>query len=147
MSFLNSLKSLMGGVNDQVAKIKNKDFLPAAVGSAIAVSAADGTIDSAEKAKLAKFVTMHPTLKLFDSSAVGAEVSKFIGLFEFDNSIGMMEEEKALVKLHGNQEQGKTAVLLPCAIGGEDGDFDETEKAVVRKLAGFAGLNASEFNL
>ncbi len=147
MSFLDTIKAAVSNLNDQVSKITNKDFVPGAVGAAIAVAAADGTIDASEKDKLAQFVRMNPTLKLFDNAIVVAEINKFIDLFSFDNAMGMQEVEKALKKLQSKDDLAKTAILLACAIGSADGDFDEGEKAVVRKLAGFAGLSARDFNL
>lgn len=68
MGLFDTFKGLVGNLNNEVAKFQNANFLDATVASAIAVSAADGTIDSSEKDKLIKFVSVHDSLKLFKSS-------------------------------------------------------------------------------
>lgn len=147
MSFLDTIKAAVGGLGNEVAKFQNTSFLDAAIGASIAVSAADGTIDSAEKAKLAKFISMHDALKLFKSSDVMAYITKYTDLFEFDNAMGMQEVLKAVQKLQDKPDQAKTMVLLACAIGSSDGDFDETEKSVVRTIVKTVGLSPSTFSL
>jgi len=147
MGFLDVFKSKFDDLANQVSKFQNGDFLEAAVASAIAVSAADGTIDPEEKQKLAKFISMHATMKLFTPSEVVKYINKYVDLFEFDNAMGMQEVLKAVGKLANKEDQARTMVLLACAIGGADGDFDESEKAVVRKLCNAAGLNARDFSV
>lgn len=147
MSFLNSLKSAFAGLNNEVSKFQNMSFLEAAVAASIAVSAADSTIDSEEKQKLAKFITMHEVLKLFKSNDVMAYVTKYTDLFEFDNAMGMQEVLKAVGSIQDKPDQARTMVLLACAIGGADGDFDDSEKAVVRSIIKAANLSPSSFNL
>lgn len=147
MSFLDTLKAKFNNLNDQVTKFQSQDFLEAAIASAIAVSAADGTIDAEERQKLAKFISMHQTMKLFAPTDVVKYVNKYVDLFEFDNAMGMQEVLKTVAKLANKEDQARTMVLLACAIGGADGDFDDTEKAVVRKVCTAACLNARDFNL
>lgn len=141
------LKDKFADLTNQVTKFQNADFLEAAVASAIAVSAADGTIDPEEKAKLAKFISLHSALKLFSPSDVVRNINKYADLFEFDNAMGMLEVLKAVSKLASKEDQARTMVLLACAIGGADGDFDESEKSVVRQICRFAGLDPRNFNV
>lgn len=147
MGFFDALKSKFDDLSNQVTKFQNQDFLEAAVASAIAVSAADGTIDAEEKQKLAKFISMHATMKLFAPTDVVRNINKYVDLFEFDNAMGMQEVLKAVGKLANKEDQARTMVLLACAIGGADGDFDDSEKAVVRKLCAATGLNSRDFNV
>lgn len=147
MGLFDTFKGLVSNLNNEVAKFQNADFLDATIASAIAVSAADGTIDSSEKDKLIKFVSVHDSLKLFKSSDVAAIATKYIDLFSFDNGIGMQAVLKSVAKLQGKEDQATTMVLVACAIGNADGDFDDSEKAVVRKIAQEVGLSPSKFNV
>ena len=88
-----------------------------------------------------------PSLKVFKTDEILEFWNKHTANFEFDNSIGVLEATKAIQKLQGNTDAAKTLVALCCAVGASDGDFDDDEKAVVRKICSALGIRASEFGL
>ncbi|MBF0101788.1 MAG: tellurite resistance TerB family protein [Desulfobacterales bacterium] len=44
-------------------------------------------------------------------------------------------------------EEAKLMVRVCCAIGAADGNFDDTEKQIVRDICAELGLNPKDFNL
>ena len=131
----------------EVSKFKNKAFMEAAVSGCALVAAADGSIDSAEKQKMAGFIQRSEELKHFDMRQVIEVFQKAAGDFEFDHAIGKATALKPIGKIKGNDEQARLLVRIVCAIGAADGDFDAKERAVVAEIAHELGLDPAEFDL
>jgi tellurite resistance protein TerB len=72
---------------------------------------------------------------------------KVVGSFDFDAGIGKAEALKVIGRLRSNSEQARIMVRVACAIGASDGNFDQSERAVVREICVELGLNPSDFDL
>ena len=146
-TFKNWLNTTKNGLNDQVKKFKNKDFMNAIVAGCALVAAADGKIEEAEKNKMAGYMNLSNELKVFDMRDVIAQFNTYVSNFDFSPEIGKQEALKAISKFNGKPEVGRLIIAVCSAIGAADGDFDEHEKAVVRNICSVLGLNPSEFSL
>ena len=131
----------------EVSKFKNRTFMEATVAACALVAAADGTISSEEKQKMAGFIRNSDELKHFAMADVIAFFEKAVGNFDFDAAIGKAEALKVIGRLRTNQEQARVMVRVACVIGGSDGNFDQKERTVVREICVELGLNPSEFDL
>lgn len=131
----------------EVSKFKNKAFMEAVVSGCALVAAADGSIDSAEKQKMAGFIERSDELKHFDMRQVIEVFQKTAGDFEFDQAIGKATALRTIGKIKGNAEQARLLVRIVCAIGAADGNFDAQERAVVAEIARELGLDPAEFDL
>lgn len=150
MSFTDWLKKNVtearDALNAEITKFKSKDLLEAVVAGCALVAYADGNVSSEEKQKMMGFLRNSEQLKVFDSGDVIRIFQKYVEKFEFDNIIGVGEVMQAVGKFRG-KPQAQLVVRVCCAIGAADGDFDEKEKAVVRRMCSELGLNPSDFNL
>lgn len=131
----------------EVSKFKNKEFMEAVVSGCALVAAADGSVDAAEKQKMAGFIERSEELKNFDIRQVIEVFNKSVGDFEFDQAIGKANALKMIGKIRGKDDQARVLVRVVCAIGAADGDFDDDEKAIVREIIQELSLNPSEFDL
>ncbi|KRF08130.1 Tellurite resistance TerB [Paenibacillus sp. Soil766] len=147
IGFKSWLQNSKQGLTEQVKKFKNKDFMDAVVAGCTIVAAADGTIDSNEKQKMAGYMSRSEELKVFDMSDVIARFNHYVGNLEFDAMIGKQEALKSIAKFNNKPEIGRVIVGVCSAIGAADGDFDDKEKAAVRDICKSLGLNPSEFSL
>ncbi len=143
-SWLNKTKT---GLQDQVSRFKNKDFMDAIVAGCAVVAVADGTIDSAEKQKMAGYIGRTEQLKVFNMSEVIDRFNHFAGNMEFDVMVGKQEALRTIAKFKSKPEVGRVIVGVCCAIGAADGDFDELEKAAVRDICNVLNLQPGEFGL
>jgi len=132
--------------NAEITKFKSKDLLEAVVAGCALVAYADGNVTSEEKQKMMGFLRTSDQLKVFDSGDVIKIFQKYVEKFEFDNTIGVGEVMQAVGKFRG-KPQAQLVVRVCCAIGAADGDFDQKEKAVVRRMCSELGLNPSDFSL
>ncbi|WP_020561141.1 tellurite resistance TerB family protein [Thiofilum flexile] len=151
MSFLDTLKQKASEartmLTTEIAKFKNKEFMEACVAGCALVAAADGSIDSAEKQKMMKFIQQSDELKVFDTKDVIDYFNKIANNFEFDHEIGKAEALKVIGKLRSKPDAARLMVRVCCAIGMADGDFDENEKNMIREICRDLGLPTDDFGL
>ncbi|MGE1154091.1 tellurite resistance TerB family protein [Pseudomonas sp. ICMP 460] len=131
----------------EVAKFKNREFMEAVANSCAMVAAADGEVSSAEKTKMAGFISNSPELKVFNLTDVINVFNDACAKFEFDFQIGQAEALKNISKIKGKDGAGRLLVRVACAIGASDGNFDDKEKAVCRLICLELGLPPADFEL
>ncbi|KAF0137517.1 MAG: tellurite resistance protein TerB [Rhodospirillaceae bacterium] len=150
MSFTNWLKKNVTEARDaisaEITKFKSKDLLEAMVASCAMVAYADGNVSSSEKQKMVGYLKRSDQLKVFDQNEVIRLFQKYVEQFEFDAAIGTGEVMQAIGKFRG-KPQAQLLVRVCCAIGAADGDFNEDERAVVRRMCTELGLDPVNFDL
>jgi len=133
-------------LNAEINKFKSKDLLEAIVAASAMVAYADGQVSSEEKQKLMGYLRTSEQLKYFDQNDVIKIFQKYVEKYEFDAVIATGEVMAAVNKFKG-KPQAQLVVRVCCAIGASDGDFDETEKAVVRRMCSELALDPGAFSL
>lgn len=146
-SFLTGLKQKTNELKDEVLKFKNKNFLNAATAGSALIAMADGTLDAAEKQKMIRFIESNDALKVFKTTEVITSFKEYVDNFEFDKDIGESKAFEALNKLKGNEIACRTVMRLILSIAASDGVFDDSEKAVAKKIAVELGLTPADFEL
>jgi tellurite resistance protein TerB len=145
--FLTNLKDKASELKNEVLKFKNKDFLNAAVSGSVLISMADGSISSQEKQKMMRFIENYEALSVFSSKELIEAFQGAVTQIEFDKDLGEAKAYDAIRKIKGKDDAARLIVRLTIAIGGADGNFDDSEKRVARKIAMELGLNPAEFEL
>lgn len=133
-------------LNKEITKFKSKDLLEAIVAGCAMVAYADGSVSSAEKQKMMGYLKSSNQLKVFDMNEVIKAFQVYVEKFEFDAGIGTGEVLQAVGKFRG-KPQAQLIVRVCCAIGAADGDFDSSEKSMVRKMISALDLNPADFDL
>lgn len=142
----NWLREKTSALQSEVKKYRNKELLEAIVAGCAFVAYANGSVSSEEKQKMNGFIKRSEALNVFDTSTVIEVFNQFLGHFEFDAAIGEGEVLKTVAKLKGKPE-AQLMVQVCIAIGASDGDFDASERAVVKKLCGVLDLDPAQFEL
>lgn len=146
-NLLNNVKNKASELKTDLLKYKNKEFLHAAMAGAALISLADGTISSAEKQKMIKFIENHEALKVFTTKDVIDAFGEYVSQIEFDKDIGDAKAYAALAKVKSNNEAARLVMRMIISIAAADGNFDEDEKAIALKVARELNLNAADFDL
>jgi tellurite resistance protein TerB len=141
------LSEVTSGLAAAASRFKNRSFMEAVVAACAMVSAADGSISSEEKAKMMGFLQNSAELKHFETAEVIAFFDKVTASFDFDLAIGKAEALKTIGKLRGKEDQARLMIRVACAIGASDGNFDASEKAVIREICRDLGLDPADFDL
>lgn len=134
-------------LKDEVTKIKNQSFLEGVVAGCTIVAYADGVVRPEEKQKMMGFLRTNDVLSVFDTSKVIQLFEKCASKYEFDRQIGEMDCLAIVGKLGSKPQEARLLVRVCCAIGASDGNFDDTEKAAVRKICQELNLNPADFDL
>jgi tellurite resistance protein TerB len=151
MGFFDNLKTkakeMSASLAAEAKRFKNKNFHQAVVASCALIAYADGTVTADEKKKMGGFLKINEAMKVFDADTTITLFNNFIEHLEFDLDIGTNECLVAIGKIKNKDSESRAVVRIACAIGAADGDFDDTEKAAVRKICGELGVSPSEFDL
>ncbi|CAH9018099.1 tellurite resistance TerB family protein [Candidatus Nitrosacidococcus sp. I8] len=131
----------------EVTKIKNRDLLEGIVAGCTMVAYADGIVKPEEKQKMMGFLRSSDVLSAFDTREIIELFEKYSQKFDFDHTFGEADALQVIGKLKKKESESRLLVRVCCAIGASDGDFDDTEKNVVRKICADLGLNPADFDL
>ncbi|MBK1717662.1 tellurite resistance TerB family protein [Thiocystis violacea] len=145
--FLNNLKTKAAELKNEAMKFKNKDFLNAAVSGSVLVSMADGNVSSEEKQKMMRFIENYEALSVFSSKELIESFQNAMTQIEFDKDLGEAKAYDAIRKMKGKDDAARLILRLIIAIAGADGNFDDSEKRVARKIAMELSLNPADFEL
>lgn len=150
MGFFDNLKQTLaegrGKLLTEVSRFRNGTFLEGVIAAAVLISAADGNISSEEKKKLCDYVSVSEDLKCFSTDEVIAAFRKIADTYDFDPAIGRAEALKKVGKLRGKEDQARLLVRVAVIIAMSDGNFDESEKKVVRELCAELNLPSADFD-
>ena len=135
------------GLKSEVSKLKNKSFLESVVAGCALVAHADGVVRPEEKQKMMGFLRNSEVLSVYSTEEVISIFDKYSRQFEFDYQIGQASALQAVAKVKNNEAEARLMVRVCCAIGAADGNFDDQEKAIVRKICAELGLNPKDFDL
>lgn len=144
---MSNLKNKANELKTEALKFKNKGFLQAAMAGSALLALADGEISPEEKRKMIKFIENYEPLSVFKTTDIISTFGDFVTQLEFDNDLGEAKAFEAIEKMKNNNQASRLIMRLVIAIGAADGDFDEHEKTMARRIAVELGLNAAEFEL
>ncbi len=144
---MSNLKDKVGELKTEALKFKNKNFLNAAMAGSALLALADGEITPDEKKKMLKFIGNYEPLTVFKTTEIITAFGDFVTQLEFDQDLGEATAFEAIGKMKGNDPAARLIMRLVIAIGAADGDFDDYEKKMARRIVNELGLSAAEFEL
>ncbi|CAM5268435.1 tellurite resistance TerB family protein [Streptomyces sp. NPDC048187] len=127
--------------------LKSGAFRDAGMAMCALVAAADGTVDPAERQRVAQLISTNEVLQNFPADDLRrrfeANLDKLTADFAF-GKVGILQE---IAKAKKKPAEARAVVQIGIVIGGADGDFDKDERAVVREACYALGLPPHEFDL
>ncbi len=147
MGFRESLKSMSHQLNAKKSQLMSREFAHGSMAMCALISAADGSIDTAEKEKTAELITSNEVLAIFDPDDLRAIFDGYVSQLESNYDLGKIEVVRVITKLKGKPEQARAMIQIGIVIGGADGIFDPYEQAAVRKACNAVGIPPTEFGL
>lgn len=138
------LKRAADGLQGQMAKIKNKDFAEAVMYGCAYIACADGEVEPAEKAKMARYIERSDLLAAFDRSWLIQVFNKAVEEFEFDPKMGADAALKEIGQV-SDPEQKNLVMRVCVAIAGSDGQIEPQEVEALRQIARTLGLDPATY--
>ncbi|WP_318209560.1 MULTISPECIES: TerB family tellurite resistance protein [unclassified Streptomyces] len=134
---------LMAKKND----LKSGAFRDASMAMCALVAAADGTIDPAERQRVAQLIATNEVLQNFDAADLQRRFDENLNKLMADFAFGKVSVLQEVAKAKKKPAEARAVIQIGIVIGGADGDFDKTEQAVVREACFTLDLPPHEFDL
>ncbi|MEU6311524.1 tellurite resistance TerB family protein [Streptomyces sp. NPDC047014] len=127
--------------------LKSGAFRDASMAMCALVAAADGTIDPAERQRVAQLIAGNDVLRNFDAADLQRRFDENLGKLTTDFGFGKVSVLQEIAKARKKPAEARAVIQIGIVIGGADGDFDKTERAVVREACYTLDLPPHEFDL
>ncbi|ANP50223.1 tellurite resistance protein TerB [Streptomyces griseochromogenes] len=127
--------------------LKSGAFRDASMAMCALVAAADGTIDPAERQRVAQLIATNEVLQNFPADDLRRRFEENLNRLTTDFDFGKVSVLQEIAKAKKKPAEARAVVQIGIVIGGADGDFDKTEQAVVREACYTLDLPPHEFDL
>ena len=151
MALWDQLKSTSQNLNDQLktkkGQFRSREFADASMAMCALVSAADGSIDAAERQKTAGLIASNDVLSVFAADELRTKFDNYCDKLNRDFDFGKVEAIASIGKLNKKPEHARAVVSIGIIIGGADGTFDADERKIVKEACFAVGIPPAEFDL
>ncbi|EFL24529.1 tellurium resistance protein [Streptomyces himastatinicus ATCC 53653] len=127
--------------------LKSGAFRDASMAMCALVAAADGSIDPSERQRVAQLIATNEVLQNFPADDLRSRFDAYLDKLTMDFDFGKVSVLQEVAKAKKKPAEARAVVQIGIVIGGADGDFDATERAVVREACFALELDPAEFDL
>ncbi|MFI8930993.1 tellurite resistance TerB family protein [Streptomyces sp. NPDC053474] len=127
--------------------LKSGSFRDASMAMCALVAAADGTVDQAERQRVAQLIASNDVLQNFPADDLRHRFEEYVNKLTTDFDFGKVSVLQEVAKAKKKPAEARAVVQIGIVIGGADGDFDKDEQAVVREACYALDLPPHEFDL
>ncbi|GGW20143.1 tellurite resistance TerB family protein [Streptomyces capoamus] len=127
--------------------LKSGAFRDASMAMCALVAAADGTVDPAERQRVAQLISTNEVLQNFPADDLRRRFEENLDKLTADFAFGKVSVLQEVAKAKKKPAEARAVVQIGIVIGGADGDFDKDERAVVREACYTLDLPPHEFDL
>ncbi|WP_046496655.1 tellurite resistance TerB family protein [Streptomyces odonnellii] len=142
-----SASSMQAQLNAKKNDLKSGAFRDASMAMCALVAAADGSIDASERQRVASLIMTNEVLQNFPADDLRARFEDYCQKLTLDFEFGKVGVLQTIAKVAKKPTEARAVIQIGIVIGGADGDFDETERAVVREACFAVGIAPEEFDL
>ncbi|MBB4716909.1 tellurite resistance protein TerB [Streptomyces luteogriseus] len=127
--------------------LKSGAFRDSSMAMCALVAAADGTVDPAERQRVARLIATNEVLQNFRADDLRRRFENNLDKLAADFDFGKVSVMQEIAKAKKKPAEARAVVQIGIVIGGADGDFDKDEQAVVREACYALDLPPHEFDL
>ncbi|MGW6056260.1 tellurite resistance TerB family protein [Streptomyces sp. NPDC055189] len=127
--------------------LKSGAFRDSSMAMCALVAAADGTIDASERQRVAQLIAGNEVLQNFPADELRRRFDTYVDKLTADFDFGKVSVLQEVAKAKKKPAEARAVIQIGIVIGGADGDFDQTERAVVREACFALDLPPHEFDL
>jgi tellurite resistance protein TerB len=142
-----SASTMQTQLNAKKNDLKSGAFRDASMAMCALVAAADGTIDPAERRRVAQLIATNEVLQNFDAMDLQRRFEDNLNKLTTDFDFGKVSVLQEVAKAKKKPAEARAVIQIGIVIGGADGDFDKSEQAVVREACFTLELPPHEFDL
>lgn len=127
--------------------LKSGAFRDASMAMCALVAAADGSVDPSERQRVAQLISTNDVLRNFPVDDLRRRFEENLDKLTADFAFGKVSVLQEVAKAKKKPAEARAVIQIGIVIGGADGDFDQSEQAVVREACFALGLPPHEFDL
>ncbi|GAB3967631.1 tellurite resistance TerB family protein [Streptomyces sparsus] len=142
-----SAASMQTQLNSKKTELKSGGFRDASMAMCALVAAADGSVDPAERQRVAALIASNDVLQNFPAADLQQRFNDNCQKLASDYEFGKVSLMQTISKLEKKPTEGRAVVQIGIVIGGADGHFDQSERAVVKEACFALGIAPHEFDL
>ncbi|WNZ10559.1 TerB family tellurite resistance protein [Streptomyces sp. 11x1] len=142
-----SASTMQTQLNAKKNDLKSGAFRDASMAMCALVAAADGTIDPAERRRVAQLIATNEVLQNFDAMDLQRRFEDNLNKLTADFDFGKVSVLQEIAKAKKKPAEARAVIQIGIVIGGADGDFDKTEQTIVREACFTLDLPPHEFDL
>ncbi|KLL09632.1 MULTISPECIES: tellurite resistance TerB family protein [Protofrankia] len=142
-----STQTMQGQLTAKKNELKSGAFRDASMAVCALVAAADGTIDPAERQRVASLIATNEVLTNFAPDDLHRRFDGYLAKLAQDFALGKVSVLQEVGKVKKKPTEARAVIQIGIVIGGADGNFDKTEQAVVREACFAVGISPDEFDL
>lgn len=145
--FKESASTMQTQLNSKKNDLQSGAFRDASMAMCALVAAADGSIDPAERQKVAQLIATNEVLQNFPAEDLQRRFDDNCNKLAADFDFGKVSVLQEVAKAKKKPAEARAVIQIGIVIGGADGDFDKDEQAVVREACYALDLPPHEFDL
>ncbi|MDT0267169.1 TerB family tellurite resistance protein [Streptomyces sp. DSM 44915] len=142
-----SASTMQTQLNAKKNDLKSGAFRDASMAMCALVAAADGSVDPAERQRVAQLIASNEVLQNFPSDDLQRRFNDYVNQLISDYDMGRISLLQDVAKARKKPAEARAVIQIGIVIGGADGSFDEQERAVVREACHTLELPPAEFDL
>ncbi|MCK9928056.1 TerB family tellurite resistance protein [Frankia sp. Mgl5] len=142
-----SAQSMQVQLNAKKNDLKSGAFRDASMAMCALVAASDGSVDPAERQRVASLIVGNDVLSNFAADDLQRRFNDYLGKLQADFDFGKVSILQEIGKVKKKPTEARAVIQIGIVIGGADGNFDKTEQAIVREACFAVGINPEEFDL
>ncbi|GAA2621073.1 TerB family tellurite resistance protein [Streptomyces axinellae] len=127
--------------------LKSGAFRDASMAMCALVAAADGSIDQAERQRVAQLIAANDVLRNFAAEDLRQRFEGYLDKLTADFEFGKVGILQEIAKVKKKPTEARAVIQIGIVIGGADGDFDATERSVVREACFTLEIPPGDFDL
>ncbi|MER0244077.1 TerB family tellurite resistance protein [Streptomyces sp. HSW2009] len=151
MALWDKLKESASSMQTQLMAKKNElksgAFRDASMAMCALVAAADGSVDPAERQRVASLIATNDVLQNFPADDLQRRFNEYVDKLTADFALGKVSVVQDIGKVKKKPVEARAVIQIGIVIGGADGNFDPTEQAVVREVCYALDIAPTEFDL
>ncbi|MGW6309966.1 tellurite resistance TerB family protein [Streptomyces niveus] len=142
-----SASTMQTQLNAKKNDLKSGGFRDASMAMCALVAAADGSIDASERQRVASLIMGNDVLQNFPAADLQRRFDDYCQQLTADFDFGKVGVLQTIGKVAKKPTEARAVIQIGIVIGGADGDFDDSERAVVREACFAVGISPNEFDL
>lgn len=140
-------QNMQGQLMAKKNELKSGAFRDASMAMCALVAAADGEVDPAERQRVAGLIANNEVLQNFSAEELRERFEGYADKLAADFDFGKVSLMQEIGKVKKKPSEARAVIQIGIVIGGADGDFDDTERQVVREVCYALDIPPTEFDL